>query len=105
MDEHTKVFGHLSDFNGIVYELKTIRVKIDDEDKALRLVWSLPSSYQHIKPVLIYGKKILNFEEVAGKIISKDRKLKDGDNTSSNSVLVAKGRPYVKKNNEIDVRC
>ncbi|CAK8540716.1 unnamed protein product [Lathyrus sativus] len=104
MDEHTKVSDHLSALNGIASELEIIGVKIDDEDKALRLIWSLPSSYEHIKPILIYGKETLNFEEVAGKIISEERRLKGEENTSSNSVSVARGRSYVKKNNETNVR-
>ncbi|CAK8536766.1 unnamed protein product [Lathyrus sativus] len=105
MDGHTKVSDHLSVINGIVSELETVGVKIDDEDKSLILARSLSSSYEHIKPVLIYGKKALSFEEVTSKIISKDRRLKGEENTSSNSVLVARGRSYVKKNNETNVRC
>ncbi|CAL5194565.1 unnamed protein product [Lathyrus oleraceus] len=100
MDEHMKVFVHLSVLNCIFSELETIGVKIDVEDKALRLTWSLSSSYEHIKPVLVYGKETLSFEEVAIKITSEERRLKGEENTSSNSVLVARGRSYVKKNNE-----
>lgn len=105
IDERTKVSDHLSVLNGIVYELETIGVKIDDEDKSLRLIWSLPSSYEHIKPVLIYGNETLSFEEVSSKIISEERRLNGEENTSSNSVLVCRGRSYVKKNNETGVRC
>ncbi|CAK8565584.1 unnamed protein product [Lathyrus sativus] len=105
MDEHIKVYDHLSVLNGIVSELETIGVKIDDEDKNLRLIWFLPSSYEHIKPVLIYGKETLSFEEVSSKITSEERRLKGEENTSSNSVLVARGRSYVKKNNEMGVIC
>ncbi|CAI8608271.1 unnamed protein product [Vicia faba] len=105
MDEHTKVSDNLSVLNDIIFGLETIGVKIDDEDKALRPIWSLPSSYEHIKPILVYGKKTLSFEEVASKIISEERRLKGEDNTSSNSILVARGRPYMKKNNETCVRC
>lgn len=104
MDEHTKVFDHISVLNAIISELETTGVKIDDEDKALRLIWSFTYSYKHIKLVLIYGKETLSFEEVASKIFSKERRLKGEENTSSNSLLVARGRSYVKKNNEIGVR-
>ncbi|CAK8574851.1 unnamed protein product [Lathyrus sativus] len=100
-----KVSNHLSVLNNIVSELETIGVKIDDEDKVLRLIRSLPSSYEYIKLVLIYVKEIFNFEEVASKIISEERRLKGEENTSSNSVLVARGRSYIKKNNETSVRC
>jgi len=47
----------------------------------------------------MYGKKTLCFEEVAIKVIPKERRLKNKDNTSSNSKFVAIGRSYVKKNN------
>lgn len=76
MDEHTKVFDHLSVLNGIFSELETIGVKIDDEDKSLTLIWSPSSSHEHIKPVLIHENENLSFEDVASKIISKERRLK-----------------------------
>ena len=72
--EHTEISDHLSLLNSIVSKLETIGIKIDDETKALRLIWSLPSSYEHIKPVLIYRKETLSFEEVFSKIISKERR-------------------------------
>ena len=66
---------------------------------------SLPSSFEHIKHVLICGNETLSFEEVVGKIISEERRLKGEENTSSNSVLVARGRSFMNKNNEMGVRC
>ncbi|CAK8542094.1 unnamed protein product [Lathyrus sativus] len=90
MDEHTKISDYLSVLNGIVYELETIGVKIDDEDKALRLIWSLLSSYEHIKTVLIYGNETLSFEKVGSKIIFEEKRLKGKENTSLNLVLVAR---------------
>lgn len=50
-------------------------------------------------------EETLNFEEVANKIISEERRLEGEDNTQSNSVLVSIGRPYMKKTNEICVTC
>ena len=51
-------------------------MKIDDEDKALRLIWSLPPSYEHMQTVLMYGKENVNFSEVTSKLISEERRLK-----------------------------
>ena len=48
MGEGTKISDHLSVLNGIISELETLGVKIDEEDKALRLILSLPSSYKHM---------------------------------------------------------
>jgi hypothetical protein len=50
MNEGTKISDHLSTLNNIiVYELESIKFKIDDEDKVLRLILSLPPSYVHLK--------------------------------------------------------
>lgn len=59
MDGNMKVFGYQSIHNDIFYELGTIRIKIDDEDKTLRLIWSLSSSNEDIKPILIYENETL----------------------------------------------
>ena len=89
MNEGTSISDHLSILNGIVSELESIGVKIDDEDKALRLIWSLPSSYKHMQPILMYGKENVVFSEVTSKLISEERRLKDGNNGShENSALV-----------------
>ena len=63
MEEGTKISDHLSALNGIVSELQSIGVKIDDEDKTLRLIWSLPPSYEHMQTVLIYGKENVKFQK------------------------------------------
>ena len=48
MAKGTKISEYPSVLNGVVIELEGIRVKIEDEDKALRLLWSLPTSYKHV---------------------------------------------------------
>ncbi|KAL4589760.1 hypothetical protein LXL04_002670, partial [Taraxacum kok-saghyz] len=45
MNGDTKISDHLSVLNNIVSELEAIGVKVEDEDKALRLILSLSSSY------------------------------------------------------------
>ncbi|KAL4313475.1 hypothetical protein GQ457_01G024840 [Hibiscus cannabinus] len=71
------LFKDLRVLNHIVTELETIGVKIDDEDKALRLILSLLTSYEHMKPILMYGKETLDFSEIAYKLISEERRLKN----------------------------
>jgi len=97
MDEGTKISDHLSTLNNIVSELESIEVKIDDADKALRLILSLPPSYVHLKPVLMYGKESLSFEEVATKIISEERRMKSDESTSSSSMLLTRSGANGKK--------
>ena len=100
-----KISDHLSTLNNIVYELESIEVKIDDEDKALRLILSLPPSYVHLKPVLMYGKESLSFEEVATKIISEERRMKSDENTSSSSMLLIRSGANGKKIHAKNMSC
>ncbi|PHT54045.1 hypothetical protein CQW23_08507 [Capsicum baccatum] len=91
MAEGTTISDHLSVLNGIVSELESIGVKIDDEDKALRLIWSLPSSYKHMQPMLMYEKETVISSEVTSKLISEKKRLKNGDKKSlKDSALVVK---------------
>jgi hypothetical protein len=78
MNEGATISNHLSVLNGIVSELETLGVKMDDEDKALRLILFLPSSYEHMKPILIYGNEKILFSEVTSKLLSKERRLGGG---------------------------
>jgi hypothetical protein len=41
--------SHLNEFNSIIVDLESLDVKIDDEDKIILLVVSLPPSFKHFK--------------------------------------------------------
>ena len=87
--EGTTISDHLSVLNGIVSKLETLGVKMDDEDKALRLILSLPSSYEHMKPILIHGKEKIFFSKVTSKLLSEERRLSGRQNsTPENLALV-----------------
>lgn len=102
MNEGTSISDHLSVLNGIVSELESIGVKMDDEDIALRLIWSLPNSYEHMKPILIHGKEKIVFSEVTGKLFSEEKRLSGGYNVSlENSALMVAGN-WKKKNNSMN---
>ena len=87
MEEGTKISDHLSVLNGIIPELETLGVKIDEEDKALRLILSLPPSYKHMQPILMYGKETVIYSEVTSKLISEERKIIGESRPSKNSVF------------------
>lgn len=91
MNEGSSISDHLSVLNGIVAELESIGVKIDEEDQALRLIWSLPRSYEHMKPILIHGKEKINFSDVTSKLLSEERRLSGSDGSHENSAMVAYG--------------
>jgi hypothetical protein len=55
MAEDTFIQSHLNEFNSIFVNLKSLYVKIDDEDKTILLVVSLSLSFKHFKEIMLYG--------------------------------------------------
>ena len=97
----TKFSDKLSVLNDIISKLETIRVKIDDEDKALRVIYALPSSYEHMKPILMYGKETVVFLEVTSELFSEERRLSSGGGNvlpKDSTLAVDNGKGYSKKN-------
>ena len=98
MEEGIKISNHLSILNEIVSELKAIGVTIEDENKALQLIWSFSTTYEHLKLILMYRKETVVFSEVTNKLISEERRL-SGEKKSSllESALAVEG--WKKKKN------
>ncbi|KAF6160621.1 hypothetical protein GIB67_019561 [Kingdonia uniflora] len=92
MDEGTSIGDHLGSLNGIVSELESIGVKVEDEDKALQLIWSIRSTFKHLQPTLMYGKETLSFKEVTSTLLSEERRLKGSESLGENSAMVVSGK-------------
>ncbi|KAL4579351.1 hypothetical protein LXL04_015493 [Taraxacum kok-saghyz] len=108
MNGDTKISDHLSVLNNIVSELEAIGVKVEDEDKALRLILSLPSSYEHMKPILMYGKETLKYADVTGKLLSEEKKLESSGHTSSSEgmfLVSGKGKKKFSQKTPVCWRC
>ncbi|KAJ8637632.1 hypothetical protein MRB53_011899 [Persea americana] len=56
---------HLNGFNKIIPDLMNIDVKINDENKALLLLNSIPNSYNHFTHTLINGKIEVKYDVVS----------------------------------------
>ncbi|KAL4589303.1 hypothetical protein LXL04_002209 [Taraxacum kok-saghyz] len=108
MNGDTKISDHLSVLNNIVSELEAIGVKVEDEDKALRLILSLPSSYEHMKPILMYGKETLKYADVTGKLLSEEKRLESSGHTSSSEemfLVSGKGKKKFSQKTPVCWRC
>nr|GEY43075.1 retrovirus-related Pol polyprotein from transposon TNT 1-94 [Tanacetum cinerariifolium] len=82
------VQDHLDEFITSLIDLENLNVDIDDEDKAVLLVISLPASYKS----MIYGnRKKLSFDDVKSALLSK-QKYDDDVDPESGEGLVARGR-------------
>ena len=56
MKKETPILQYLNAFNRISSDLLALEVKLE-EDKALLLLFSLPSCYDHLASTIMYGKK------------------------------------------------
>ena len=54
MEKGKRISDHLSILNDIILDLEAIGVMISNEDKTLLLIWSLPTSNEHMKLILMY---------------------------------------------------
>ena len=74
MKEGTSVLEHLNFFNKVISELLAVDVNIDEKDKALILLSSLPESYDHIITTILYGKKTIILKEITSTLLSNEIK-------------------------------
>ena len=73
-------------------EVMSLDVKIDEEDRALLLLCSLPGSYDGLIITLVYGKKILNYEEVVGVLRSNEQRKKICKEDPKSNILAVNER-------------
>jgi len=91
MEEGDDLMEHLNLFNRCINDLLRVEVKYEEEDKALLLLRSLPSSFKHFRTTLMFGKETLRFEEVVQDIISHVKMNKSTSNDLKNEGLLVKG--------------
>ena len=94
MEDGTRISDHLSILNEIILDLEAIGVVIFDEDKEFRLIWSLSTSYEHMKPILMYRKDTMIYSEVTTKLLYEERGLsiKKNASTVENALVVKEGK-------------
>ena len=71
MKEGMSILQHLNAFNKILSDLLALEVKLEkEEDKTFLLLFSLPSSCDHLATTIMYGKETLELEDVSFRILS-----------------------------------
>jgi hypothetical protein len=73
--------------------LKRVDVKFEDEDKALMLLNSLPTSstYENLVTTLIWRKEIFELEDVTRALLAFHQRKKNIDENSQGEGLVVQG--------------
>jgi hypothetical protein len=87
--------------------LKRVDVKFKDEDKALMLLNSFPTSstYENLVTTLIWGKETLELEDVTGAQLPFHQNNKNIDENSQGKGLVVKGNyEHGRSNNRGDLK-
>ena len=92
ISENTDALQHLSKFNGLISQLLQFQVTCDNEDKAILLLASLPSSYENLMTTLLNGNDTLKFEQVSGSLLSYNKINKVSSNESQALVTENRGR-------------
>lgn len=96
MQEGANLTEHINTFNRVVSDLERIGSKVEDEDKALLMLVSLPKSYKSLMVTLTYGKSSITSSEVQTALLSYDQREKTSEEGASAGVsdgqgLVVKG--------------
>ncbi|GKC84146.1 hypothetical protein Tco_1139863 [Tanacetum coccineum] len=74
MSPGTKLGDRIDEFNKLILDLANIDIEIQDEDPALMLLASFPSSYENFEETLLYRRESLTVKDVLETLNS--RKLK-----------------------------
>ncbi|GJV63360.1 retrovirus-related pol polyprotein from transposon TNT 1-94 [Tanacetum coccineum] len=93
MSPGTKLGDHIDEFNKLILDLANIDIEIEDEDQALMLLMSLPSSYENFVETLLYGRESLTMEDVLATLNSRDlTKRTEGTREETGDGLYVRGR-------------
>ncbi|GAV85826.1 gag_pre-integrs domain-containing protein/UBN2_2 domain-containing protein, partial [Cephalotus follicularis] len=75
---------HTDNFNKVIHDLNNTNIKIDDEDQALILLCSFPSSYDHFVDTMLYGRDSIDVNDVKDALQSRELKKKVSKNMGEN---------------------
>ncbi|KAE8691239.1 hypothetical protein F3Y22_tig00110890pilonHSYRG00161 [Hibiscus syriacus] len=89
-DDHD-LAQHVNVFNQIVSDLARLDVKIEDEERAMILLCSLPPSYEHMVTTLTYGKETINIEEITAALLAHNQRKQNAGESSQADSLYVKG--------------
>jgi hypothetical protein len=72
MQEGSDFVEHIIVFNQGIIDLGQRDVIIDDEDKAIILICSLPPSYESTVTTLTFSKEYIKIEEITATLLAQD---------------------------------
>lgn len=91
IEDRSSLNAHIDAFNKIILDLEDINMKIEDEDKTIILLSSLPFSYGHFIDTLLYERQPLIMQDVKEALSLKKKSLKKSK-TRDREGLTVRGR-------------
>ena len=79
---------HLNTFNMLNTQLSSFEVNYEDEDKALLLLASLPTSFDYLVTMLIFGEETIVLKEVTNALLSHIKMKQDGNGSQADGLIV-----------------
>lgn len=86
MEDGDSVTDHLNVFNTLVSQLVSVDVKMEEEDKCITLLCSLPDSWDNL--VVAIGsstKSALKFEDIVSSLLSEEMRRKSMESQSTDA--------------------
>lgn len=74
MKEGVAIKDHLDEFNKLILDIENVNIDLEEEDRALIMLSSLPDSFEHFVDTLLYGRQTLTLKDVKSALESKDLK-------------------------------
>ena len=90
MEEGTRFVDHLNVFNKLVTQLISVDEKIEENDKVVILVSSLPPSWEQLVMNILIGKTTLNFNETVAYLLEAEslKKLQESSSSGDQALTV-----------------
>ncbi|KAL0322518.1 UNVERIFIED_CONTAM: Retrovirus-related Pol polyprotein from transposon TNT 1-94, partial [Sesamum angustifolium] len=82
---------HVNVFNKIITDLACLDVIIEDEDKAMILLCSMPFSCEHLVTILTYGKETIKVDEITTAFLAHNQRKQNAGKNSHGDSLYVKG--------------
>uniref|UniRef100_A0A1D1Z793 Retrovirus-related Pol polyprotein from transposon TNT 1-94 n=1 Tax=Anthurium amnicola TaxID=1678845 RepID=A0A1D1Z793_9ARAE len=92
MSDGTDLLEHMNFFNKLISQLRSVDVKVEEEDQALILLSSLPKSFDHLVTTILYGKDTLKMEEVKYTLLSNEARTKSSGSSSESLMVKSSGQ-------------
>ena len=93
MKEGTNIVDHLNVFNTLLCQLTSIGVKMEEEDKVVTLLCSLPNSWDHIVTSISFSTAdVLEYDSVVSALLTEEVRRKSSSEISTPEAMVARGR-------------